>query len=157
MGGYYTYDNFNLKETKYYMKDYYLTTQERQARNKIAADTRAMISRVLSIEDQDESSLMMIYEDYYLQVSFSGVHPLIVIYLAKTFESDITPKRLRALNDLNLKSVLGGHALNQNLGCYSYRATNWLDNPLSEKRFFEILGRCIDEAQRGYRAISCAA
>lgn len=133
--------------------DLFLTKTEKQARNKIAADTRAMVTQALSVEDQDESSVMLIYEGFYLQISFSQVHPLIVIYLARAFEPAITAKRIQAVNDLNLKSVLGGHALNKELGCYSYRATNWLDGILGRERFFEILNRCLDDAQRGYQRI----
>jgi len=46
--------------------------------------------------------------------------------------------------------VLGSHAINEDVGCYSYRATHWLDTELTPERFFEILSRCVDEADRGY-------
>ena len=52
--------------------------------------------------------------------------------------------------ELNLHSVLGSHAINEDVGCYSYRATHWLDTELTPERFFEILSRCVDEADRGY-------
>lgn len=137
--------------------DILLTDEERKTRNKIAADTRAMIVRAMPVEDQDESSVMLVYEGFYLQISFSQVHPLLVIYLAKAFDPPVTIDRIQFVNALNLKSVLGGHALNEQIGCYSYRATHWLDSKLTEQRFFEILNRCLGDAKRGYQSILGAA
>ena len=136
------------------MQENMLSEKDKKTRYKIAADTRAMIAKALCIEDQDESSLMMIYEGYYLQISFTQVHPLIVIYFAKAVEQPITQEKIQAVNELNNKGVLGGHALNKRLGCYSYRATNWLDHELTKERFFEILNRCLEDANHGYRIIN---
>ena len=57
-----------------------------------------------------------------------------------------TAKQCRIANDLNLRSVLGSHAINDEVGCYSYRATHWLDTELDAKRFYEILDRCVDRS-----------
>lgn len=59
-------------------------------------------------------------------------------------------RKQQLANELNLHSVLGSHAINEDVGCYSYRATHWLDTELTPERFFEILSRCVDEADRGY-------
>ena len=53
-------------------------------------------------------------------------------------------------NELNLRSILGSHAINDEVGCYSYRATHWLDTEMNPQRFYEILDRCVDEADRGF-------
>ena len=53
-------------------------------------------------------------------------------------------------NEMNLRSVLGSHSVNENFSCYNYRATHWLDAQMTKTRFFEILDRCVDEAVRGY-------
>ena len=52
--------------------------------------------------------------------------------------------------EMNLRSVLGSHSVNENFSCYNYRATHWLDAQMTKTRFFEILDRCVDEAVRGY-------
>ena len=117
-----------------------LSQAEQKKRKKIAEHTRKMILSELEIESQDEISLMAGYRDYYLQISFSELHPLLVF----------TARQRQMTNELNLHSILGSHAINDEVGCYSYRATQWLDAELDAPRFFEILDRCVDEADRGY-------
>lgn len=129
-----------------------LSSEEKLLRQKIAKSVRAMVSEHLTILEEDETSLMADYCGYYLQISFSELHPLMVFCLAKSFEHTIASRRDR-VNDLNLKSILGSHAINDEIGCYSYRATHWLDIELNPPRFFEILDRCVDEAERGYRML----
>ncbi|MCL2298915.1 MAG: hypothetical protein FWC27_02060 [Firmicutes bacterium] len=93
---------------------------------------------------------MLHHEGFYLQISFSELHPLMVLHLARGLEKPGTPKRKARLNDLNLKSVLGSHAINEEVGCFTYRAAHWLEAEITLSRFHEILGRCTEEAQRGY-------
>ena len=109
-----------------------------------------MILEQMPVDDQDETSLMLGYKGYYLQISFSVLHPLMVICLARSIQSVGSARKKKLVNELNLRSVLGSHAINDAVGCYSYRATQWLDTELQPSRFFEILDRCIDEAERGF-------
>lgn len=127
-----------------------LTQTEQQRRRDIAEHTRAMIISQLRVDAQDETSLMTDYRDYYLQISFSELHPLMVFCLAKALKKPSTAKQRQMTNELNLRSILGSHAINDEVGCYSYRATHWLDTELDAKRFYEILDRCVDEANRGF-------
>ena len=136
------------------MTNYELTNDEKNRRKNISAHTRKMVMSQLRIDDQDETSLMTDYRDYYLQISFSELHPLMVFCLAKGLKSPSTAKQKQMTNELNLKSILGSHAINDEVGCYSYRATHWLDEELTPSRFFEILNRCIDEADKGYFKIA---
>lgn len=127
-----------------------LSKEEQQYRHEIAERTRQMIFSQLQIEGQDDTSLVTDYRDYYLQISFSDLHPLMVFCLAKALKNPSTSKQRQMTNDLNLSSILGSHAINDKIGCYSYRATQWLDIELDASRFFEILDRCVDEANRGF-------
>lgn len=127
-----------------------LSRQEQERRKNLSDQARATIVRTLPIEDADEECIMLGYNRFYLQIAFSPLHPLMVFYLARGLDRPSTQKDRRLINDLNLKCVLGSHALNDEVGCYSYRATHWLDTELSESRFMEILGRCTEEATRGY-------
>lgn len=127
-----------------------LSQAEQKKRKEIAEYTRKMILSELEIESQDEISLMAGYRGYYLQISFSELHPLLVFCLAKALEKPSTARQRQMTNELNLHSILGSHAINDEVGCYSYRATQWLDAELDAPRFFEILDRCVDEADRGY-------
>lgn len=131
-----------------------LNQAEQGRRREIAEHTRTMLLRNLSIEDQDETSLTASYRDYYLQISFSELHPLMVFCLAKALKAPGSPGQLQLINELNLRSILGSHAINNDVGCYSYRATHWLDTELEPGRFYEILDRCVDEADRGYRKLA---
>ena len=136
------------------MTNYELTNEEKNRRKNISAHTRKMVMSQLRIDDQDETSLMTDYRDYYLQISFSELHPLMVFCVAKGMKTPSTAKQRKLVNELNLKSILGSHAINDEVGCYSYRATHWLDNEIDPARFFEMLNRCIDEADKGYRRLT---
>lgn len=133
---------------------YEISKQEQEHRKEIADHARKMILSQMPIEDQDDISLMLAYRDYYMQISFSPLHPLMVICLAKVLGYSGGIKKEQLANELNLHSVLGSHAINEEVGCYSYRAVHWLDAELTPNRFFEILDRCVDEATRGYSQLA---
>lgn len=86
-----------------------LSQQEQHRRKEIAEHTRQMLLTELPIDSQDETSIMGKYRDYYLQISFSELHPLMVVCLAKALTHPGTAKQCRIANDLNLRSVLGSH------------------------------------------------
>ena len=132
-----------------------LTQTEQMRRKEIADHTRAMVVEQLQIDAEDETSIMCGYRDYYLQISFSELHPLMVFCLAKAITKPNSAKQQKIANELNLRSILGSHAINDEVGCYSYRATHWLDKELNAERFFEILNRCVDEANRGFLKLAC--
>ncbi len=127
-----------------------LNPTEQTRRKHIVEEARNMINAQFSIDEQDETSVMTSYRDYYLQISFSDMHPLMVFCLAKRIKNPTSKRQKQMANELNLKSILGSHAINDKVGCYSYRATHWLDTEIDASRFFEILNRCVDEADRGY-------
>lgn len=132
------------------MSNFNLSFEEKRRRKTVSEHTKKMILSELDIEEQDETSVMVGYRGYYLQISFSELHPLMVFCLAKKLNHIGGTKQLNSINDLNLKSILGSHSINKEVGCYSYRATHWLDKELEISRFYEILDRCVDEADKGY-------
>jgi len=128
-----------------------ISAQEQARRKAIAVHARRLLLDNLVVQDADETSLLLHHEGFFLNVSFSPLHPLMVIHLARGLGEKVgTPKQKALLNDLNLKSVLGSHAINGQMGCYTYRATHWLETEITLLRFHEILGRCTEEAQRGH-------
>jgi len=127
-----------------------IKTKERTRRRELAGKARKLIMESLPVQDADESSLMLDYGGFYLQIAFSELHPLVAIYLARAINRTGTTKDIRLINDLNLKSVLGSHTVNAEAGCYSYRTVHWLDTELTPHRFFEILERSAEEASRAY-------
>ena len=127
---------------------------QKARRRSIAENAKQMISGNMTVEDADDSSLILNWDGFFLQISFSYLHPLMVIYLARSLGKPIAAKRKSVLNDLNLKSVIGSHAINDQVGCYSYRASQWLDSELTKQRFFEMLDRCTEEASRGFAKIA---
>lgn len=136
------------------MLDCSLTSEEQVRRTELAQKARRMILSHMSVEAEDETSLTVDYRGYYMQISFSPLHPLLVICLAKAIRNPNGARKRQLVNELNLHSVLGSHAINDDVGCYSYRATHWLDKELTSERFFEILNRCVDEANRGYFSLA---
>ena len=131
-----------------------MSVSEHQQRKELADHTREMIMTQLKVDAQDDTSLMTNYRDYYLQISFSELHPLMVFCLAKALKKPCSNKQKQITNELNLRSILGSHAVNDEVGCYSYRATHWLDTELDPERFYEILDRCVDEAERGFHKLA---
>ena len=127
-----------------------LSIPEQKRRKEIVRYVRQLILNEMQVEAADECSIMLSYRGYYLQISFSELHPLMVVCLAKVLRGPVLTNQYQRINDLNLKSVLGSHAINQDVGCYAYRSTHWLDTELDENRFQEILDRCFEEADRGY-------
>lgn len=136
------------------MSGFELSKSEKQRRKEICENTRNMILSKLKIEEQDETSVMAGYRGYYLQISFSELHPLMVFCLARNLNHPGGTRQLNFINDLNLKSILGSHSINKEVGCYSYHATHWLDKELEPSRFYEILDRCVDEADKGYNRLA---
>lgn len=133
-----------------------LSIQDQERRKIIVEHARSMITRALPVEDEDETSLMLAYSGFYLQVSFTELHPLMVIYLARGLARPSTAEDKRLANELNLKNILGTHAINDEIGCYFFRMTHWLDTHIIRNRFLEILDRCSDEAERGYAHLAKA-
>ena len=131
-----------------------LSKAEQVRRKEIVEHTRCMILEQMPVDDQDETSLMLGYKGYYLQISFSVLHPLMVIHFVHGMGRRLTMQDKERINGLNQQCILGGHALNTQLGCYSYRTTLWLDAELSAERFLEILYRNLTEARRGYHALA---
>lgn len=130
-----------------------LSKQEQARRKELSDQARAIIMHTLSVEDADDSSLMLSYDGFYLQIAFSPLHPLMVFYLARSMERPSTPRDKKLLNEMNLRGVLGSYAINDDVGCFSYRSVCWLDTELSQSRFLEILGRLKEEALRGYHQL----
>lgn len=135
------------------MKQCELTKAEMLRRKELSDNTRKLISGLLTVVAEDETSIMTTYRDFYLQISFSELHPLMVFCMAKPLEGKIATLNKRS-NEMNLRSVLGSHSVNENFSCYNYRATHWLDTEMNQNRFFEILDRCCDEAVRGYHQLA---
>lgn len=131
-----------------------LSHQKQKYRKQLSEQARATIVHALPVEDADDSCVMMGYDGFFLQIAFSQLHPLMVFYLARGLNRPSTQKDRRLINDLNLKSVLGSHALNDEVGCYSYRTAHWLDCELTAERFLEILERCTEEAERAYNQLT---
>ncbi len=129
-----------------------LEADEKVRRREIVAAARKMIAEQLSVENEDEVSLMAVYRNYYLQISFSELHPLMVFCFAKALDRSFM-NRLPDLNKINQESVLGCHMIHDEAGCYCYRASHWLDRKLTPLRFFELLNRHMAEAERGFSEI----
>lgn len=129
-------------------------SEEQLRRTSLARNARQLICECFMIESADDTSLTAYYRGFYLQLSFSELHPLIVFCLAKKIRDTESTKQFESVNELNLRSVLGSHTINPEVGCYAYRAVHWLDVELTRDRLFEILERLAGEAQRGYNRLS---
>ena len=130
-----------------------LGKKEGKHRRDLALQARNMIASSMNIVEEDENSLMTTYNDFFVLFSFSEVHPLIMISLVRRINT-VPDEAFELCNKMNLKSVLGSHAINDDAACYTYRSTHWLDTELDKNRFFETLNRCVDEASRCFQNIS---
>lgn len=132
--------------------DYNAIPQKEQIRRQVLVQqVKAMLAEHLTIEAEDETTMMIAHKIFHLELLFSESHPLMVVCLTKALPEDSGALSLKELNALNLHSILGTHTLNDEIGCYAYRAAVWLDALLTFERFAEILERCEAEANRGLR------
>ena len=83
-----------------------LPKEELVRRKELSDNTRKMIYSLLDVAAEDETSLMTTYRDFYLQISFSELHPLMVFYLARPLDGEKAMLADRS-NEMNLRSVLG--------------------------------------------------
>ena len=129
-----------------------LTPTEIGHRKEIACQAFELIKRNLPIESADEQCLITTYRNFYLQISISDVHPLIVFCFVRAVpKEDYFP--FHKINEMNLACLYGCHCLDADAQCYAYRAIHWLDCELSMERLMEILDRCAEEAMRGYEKL----
>lgn len=84
---------------------------EGKHRRELAIQARKMIASSMDIVEEDEASLMTSYNDFYVLISFSEVHPLIMISFVRRIVH-VQAKAIEACNRMNLTSVLGSHAFN---------------------------------------------
>jgi len=131
-----------------------INAKERARRKALAGQAHTQVARILPVEDADESSLMLGYGGFFLQITFSELHPLIAICLARSLNRPCTAKDMRHVNDFNLITAFGNHSVNTEAGCYSYKTAHWLDTELTEERFMEILSRSVDIAGRVYAKLA---
>ena len=73
--------------------NYFMSKEEQQRRKELAEHARVMLTQMLPVEDQDETSLTAPYQGYYMQVSISPLHPLLVISLAKAINHPGSAKK----------------------------------------------------------------
>ena len=130
-----------------------VSPEEQNKRTDLAVKARQLICDCFSIQSADDTLLTAYYFGFYLQISFSALYPLVVFCLARKLWDTESPKQLEIVNDLNLRSILGSHTINPEVGCYAYRAVHWLDTELTRDRLFELLGRFVGEAKRGYNRL----
>ncbi len=130
-----------------------LSNEEQLRRAGLVRKARQLAYECFVVESSDAASISLFCCGFYLQMSFSELHPLIVFCLAKKLKDTESRKQLEAVNDLNLHSVLGSHTINPEVGCYAYRAVHWLDIELTRERLNEILDRLVGEAHQGYERL----
>lgn len=134
------------------MEERVYTLEEILQRKDRACQARKLIMECMKIEAIEDGAMMTRFQNFFLQISISELHPLIVFCFARSM-TDTYEDSLVVLNELNLKSVYGSHAINEQANCYIYRATYWLDAELDRQRFLEILERFSEEAQKGFRYV----
>lgn len=111
---------------------------------------RNLIPRLIRMEPEDDGALSGFYHGYYLQVNFSEVHPLMVFSLVKPYYLPLHINMFRTLNRANLQCILGSHIINGDVGCYSFRLTQWLFSDLTEEQFLQLLDRSLAAAEQGF-------
>ena len=130
-----------------------LSREESLRRKKLTANTRKMICGVLDIKAENKNSIATTHEGFFLQITFSDLHPLMAFCLEKPLV-EVNESVASKLNLANLASVLGKHCVYERDGRYQYHAIHWLDTEISSTRFLEILNRFVIEASRGYKKIA---
>lgn len=135
------------------MEDRTCSMAEILQRKDRACLARKLVTECMQIEAVEDGAMMTRFHNFFLQISFSELHPLAVFCFAKPVS--ILGEEVRSkLNMLNLKSIYGAHAVNEDGNCYIYRAAFWLEGELNKSRLFEILDRFSEEANKGFLTIT---
>lgn len=126
---------------------------ERIRRRERVKRTVAIIKETLGVTEWNRNEFFLIYDGYWLQITFSEAHPFMLVCYSKPLDDLDVFMAKDLVNELNLGSVLGCHVVTSNPGSYSYRATQWLNEVFTAEQFLEILTRCLTEAKMGYSQI----
>lgn len=118
-----------------------------------ACHARNLVMESMKIEAVEDGAMMTRLHNFFLQISFSEFHPLMVFCFARPM-TNINEDVKQSLNEMNIKSIYGTHAVNEQANCYLYRATYWLDGELDRNRLFEIMDRFSEEAHKGFLTIN---
>ena len=110
------------------MLNYELTKEEQVRRSTLANNARDMIRANMTVEAEDETSMTLDYRGYYMQISFSPLHPLLVMCLAKAIRNPGGTRTQQRINELNLHSVLGSHAINNDAAIPIAQRIGWIQN-----------------------------
>lgn len=133
------------------MPDIAISNEELARRRQIVAFAQATIMDSMQVEHGNDG-MIALYRGFFLQISFSEVHSMVVICMARALKDDYIGV-IRRINEMNLTSVIGSHAVNEDANCYTFRAVYWLDDVITGKRWLEFLDRCTEEAVRVYDMI----
>lgn len=133
-----------------YSFPHHLSNSDILRNHQLVENARSVISSQLELDLEEDGSFTGFYAGFFLAVSFSDLHPLMVVTLSRpfTFRADINT--YRALNRTNLSNILGSHIINNDVGCYSFRATQWLFSAMTGAEFRLFLSRCQYDAEKGY-------
>ena len=135
------------------MEDRTYSLEEILLRRDRASCARNLVMECMQIEAVEDGAMMTRFHNFYLQISFSELHPLAVFCFARPISALDEEDRYK-LKCLNLKSIYGAHAVNEDGNCYIYRAAFWLEGELNKSRLFEILDRFSEEANKGFLTIT---
>lgn len=127
---------------------------ERQKHGKtIVESSKSVLRQTAVVIGENETTMVLQFRDYLVEVFFSEFHPLVVIKLVKIidFQSDIDDYLI--INKLNNDSIYGVHIFDAEKKRYCFKATQWLENTLSSKMFYEMLNQYDAEVQKFMSAI----
>ena len=123
-------------------------------RHKRVESARRLVVEKLGLDRETGGTYSGFYKDFFLVVDFSELHPLMVLTFSRPYPLHVNVHTYRRLNRTNQSSILGSHIMNNDVGCYSFRATQWLLSSLTEEDLYRILERCHADAQKGFAALS---
>jgi len=126
-----------------------LSPAQTERRRFLATRAWELLHLCLVVDARNETSVMALYRGHYLHIGFDMDRGIMTIHLVKTLQYPNNDIKRKLLNHLNTDSVLGSHAIQDEMGCYIYRSVFWLENELTSQRLLEVLDCCIEEADQG--------
>lgn len=127
---------------------------ERQKHGKgIVDSTKVMLKQTAVIVGENENSMLLQFRDYIVEMYFSEMHPLVVIRLIKAINFQTGFEEMKIINKLNNESLYGSHNVDNEKRYYVFKATQWLDVPLTSKMFYEMLNQYDEEAQKFFEGL----
>lgn len=109
---------------------------------------KTMLRQTVKVIGEDDNKMIIGFRDFFVEIFFSSMHPLMVIRFVKFLEVDVDFEGFIVANNMNKDCIYGSHSFDREKRRYYFQATQWLDGVLSSKLLYDMFKRYDAEATK---------